>query len=158
MTIKHKTMNTAKPTDWKTKPLPSTKATIHLERTFSSREMERIRAGLVPQQMEDKWFIYWENDALFFHRSWTGVCIYVVRFTAEGDGGKMIGADVNREPEQYGETSDKKDAKMISYLVDVLLLRHPAEFPSDEASDENRALKNWSQIGRAMLGEDPDDE
>ena len=31
---------------------------------------------------EDKWFIYWENDTLFFHRSWTGVCVYIVRFTS----------------------------------------------------------------------------
>jgi len=33
--------------------------------------------GLVPEEIEDKWFIYWEDDTLFFHRSWTGNCIYV---------------------------------------------------------------------------------
>ena len=35
--------------------------------------------------MEDKWFIYWKEGMLFFQRSWTGFCIYVVRFAADGD-------------------------------------------------------------------------
>ena len=30
--------------------------------------------------MEDKWFIFMENGILYFHRSWTGVCIYQVHF------------------------------------------------------------------------------
>lgn len=70
----------------------------------------------------------------------------------------MLAADVNRDPEQYSETSDERDAEMISYLVDVLLLRRDAVFPNDEPSPEKQALTNWSQVGRAMLGQHPDDE
>ena len=47
--------------------------------------MDHIRQGMIPEVMEDKWFIYWKDDALFFHRSWTGFCIYVVRFAADGE-------------------------------------------------------------------------
>ena len=32
--------------------------------------------------MEDKWFIYWKDDALFFHRSWTGLVCPVGRRVA----------------------------------------------------------------------------
>ena len=117
-----KQMKTAKPTDWKTQTLPSKRTTIHLDRTFSSQEMKRICRGLVPKQMEDRWFIYWKDDTLFFHRSWTGYCIYVVHFVAEGGSFRMIKADVNRYPKQYGEASDERDAEMISELVDMLLL------------------------------------
>ena len=151
-------MESAKPTDWKTKALPSKRATIALNRTFSLREMKRIRRGLVPEQMEDKWFIYWEDDVLSFYRSWTGNCIYVVRFAAEGDRYRMVEADVNRDPEQYSETSDERDAKMISYLVDVLLLHQESRFPSDDPSSEKQAIMNWSQVGRAMLGQHPNNE
>ena len=151
-------MNTAKPTDWNIKALSSKRTTIRLDRSFSPQEMERIRSGLVPEQMEDKWFIYWKDNTLFFHRSWTGFCIYVVRFTAEGDGCKMVEADVNRDPEQHNETSDERDVAMISYLVDVLLLHQEAVFPSDEPSSDEAVLKNWSQVGRAMLGQHPSDE
>ncbi len=151
-------MKTAKLTDLRTKALPSKKTTIRLNRPFSPQEMKHIRRGLVPEQMEDKWFIYWKDDTLFFHRSWTGFSIYVVRFAVEGDSCRMIEADVNRDPEQYKETSDERDAKMISYLVDVLLLHREAVFPSNEPSSEKRALMNWSQVGRAMLGQHPNDE
>jgi hypothetical protein len=117
-----------------------------------------MQRGVLPQEMEDKWFIYWENDALYFHRSWTGFCIYVARFTTQGECHRMIEADVNRDPEQYGQTSDERDAQMISYLIDVLLLQKEADFPSDEPSLEKRSVMMWSQVGRAMLGLHPKDE
>jgi hypothetical protein len=108
--------------------------------------------------MEDKWFIYWKDDTLFFHRSWTGLCLYVVRFATERDRCRMIEADVNRDPEHYKDTSDERDAEMISYLVDVLLLHQEAVFPSDELSGEKQALMNWSQAERAKLGQPSNDE
>ena len=151
-------MRTAKPTDWKTEALPAKRTPIPLDRIFLPQEMQRIRRGLVPEQMEDKWFIYWKDNTLYFHRSWTGYCIYVVHFAAEGDGCRMFEADVNRDPEQYRETNDERDAEMISFLVDVLLLHQESIFPSDEPSSEKQALMNWSQVGRAMLGQHPDNE
>ena len=54
-----------------------------LDRVFSPQDMDRIRRGVVPEAMEDKWFIYWKEGMLFFQRSWTGFCIYVVRFAAD---------------------------------------------------------------------------
>ena len=101
-----------------------------LDRGFSASETQRLRKGLVPIDMDDRWFIYWEDDRLFFHRSWSGFCVYVVRFTPTGDGSRMIEAHVNRDPEQYTETRDAHDAKMISYLIDILLLQNEAAFPS----------------------------
>jgi hypothetical protein len=114
-------MYATKPPDWPD-GLPAKKTTIRLDRTFSPQEMTRIRRGFVPDGMDDRWFIYWRDDFLYFHRSWTGFCIYIVRFAV--DGGRMIEADVNRDPEQYTETNDKTDSKMISRLIDQFLL-HP---------------------------------
>lgn len=148
-------VNNAKSTDWKIEDLPQQRATILLDRTFSLEEMVRIRKGLVPERMEDKWFIYWSDSDLFFHRSWTGFCIYIAHFATEGDCWKMLQADVNRDPKQYTETFGERDAEMISYLVDVLLLHRNAIFSSDELSSARSELMNWSEIGRAMLGQHP---
>lgn len=151
-------MKTAKQTDWKTEVLPSKRTTIALNRRFSSIDIRKIRAGLVPQQMEDKWFVFWERDALYFHRSWTGHCLYVVRFVKDGDSCVMIEADVNRDPKQYKETSDERDAEMISYLIDVLLLRQYAVFPSNDPSLDRRVIMEWGLVGRAMFGQHPNDK
>lgn len=40
-------------------------------------EVDRLKRGFVPVQMEHKWFIYFEGDWLRFHRSWTGAFIMV---------------------------------------------------------------------------------
>ena len=150
-------MRTAQPSDWKTEDIPSKRTTISLGRGFSSEEMDVIQRGIVPEQMEDKWFVYWKDGSLFFHRSWTGYCVYIVRFATEGDGWKMIEADLNRDPEQHGVTNDERDAELISYLLDVVLLHRDAIFPSEEPSSDKSTLINWSLIGRAMLGKHPGD-
>ena len=148
-------MLSAKSGDWRTEPLPARFSSVPLDRVFSTEQMQRIRAGLIPRQMEDKWFVYWEEDALFFHRSWTGFCIYVVRFTEEGECSKMVDVQVNGDPEQCSGIRDGHDREMISYLIDVLLLHLPAAFPSEETDQQERAVANWAQVGRAMLGEGP---
>jgi hypothetical protein len=70
----------------------------------------------------------------------------------------MIEADANRDPKQYKQTSDERDAEMISYLIDLLLLHKKAIFPSGKKSSDNQVLMQWSQVGRAMLGQHPDDD
>ena len=148
-------MKQAKASDWKTKPLPVQRTTIFFDRSFTSQEMERIQAGLIPEQMEDKWFIYWNEDRLFFHRSWTGFCVYMVKFTNKNGSYKIVEVDVNRDSEQYSETSDKHDELMVTYLIDALLLQKDSDFPYKEQDPEKEAISKWSQVGRAMLGEHP---
>ena len=146
----------AVPSAWKTHALPVRRASVTLDRVFSPQDMDRIRRGVVPEAMEDKWFIYWKEDRLFFHRSWTGFCIYVVRFAADGDAWRMMQADVNRDPRQYQETDTDRDARLIAYLIDVVLLHRHVEFPP-AGSPQESALTNWSVVGRTMMGQHPSD-
>ncbi len=150
-------MRIARARDWQREDLPAKRTTIALDRSFSEEEMDLIQRGVVPEQMEDKWFIYWDEGTLYFHRSWTGCCTYVVRFTAENGGWRMVEADVSRDPEEYAETDDEIDAMLISALVDVLLLRRAPALPKEGKSAEQAAILNWSMIGRAMFGQHPGD-
>lgn len=125
-------MKIATKADWETKPLPAAVATIPLDREFTESEMQLIRNGHIPEAMEDRWFIYWENNDLFIHRSWTGNCIYVVRFEQRGNTAPMIAARVNRDPEEYTQTNDLHDARMIEYLIDTVLLNREVPFPDSD--------------------------
>ena len=153
-------VHVANSSDWKTSGLPAKRATVQLDRLFTPKEMVCIRHGLVPQQMEDKWFVYWEGQTLFFHRSWTGHCIYTAHFEPrEGGNWQCTEFDVNRELEQYGETCDDADAKQLSFLIDVLLLRRLSSFPIADDDDTGvAALQAWSLVGRAMLDKHPGDK
>lgn len=139
---------------WKTKPLPAERARLKLERTFAAAEWAAIQLGYIPEEMEDKWFIYESRGWLNFHRSWTGICIFRVRLRKTPTGMEVAEAWVNRDKEQYTCVDDNYDAGLVSWLIDVLLLKRPASWPESGKGDE--ALRQWSSVGRAMLAHDED--
>lgn len=103
-------------------PLPVQRSTLSLQREFTEPEYERLRNGLVPDKMEDKWFIFLEDDILYLHRSWTGYCIYQVSLTREDSTYAIRSALVNRDPNQYTWVGDRYDEKLLIFLIDHLLL------------------------------------
>jgi hypothetical protein len=86
-------------------PPPTLRADLGLSHSYTAPEFEQIRRGFVPMDMEEKWFIYYEEPWLYIHRSWTGFCIYGVRFEASASGASIVESWVNRDSEQYQETS-----------------------------------------------------
>lgn len=117
-------MSPAQKTDLPTLiPMPAQHISIALDRLFSKDESALLKLGFLPREMDDKWFIYFENNTLHFHRSWTGVCIYQVFFKQEGDALRMTQAIVNRNPDQYAETRAERDQQIILQVIDIFLLR-----------------------------------
>ena len=72
--------------------------------------------------MEDKWFIFFESNTLYIHRSWTGFCIYQVHFAREGKALRATHAEANRHPEQYSNTSYTEDVDQIHFVIQRFLL------------------------------------
>jgi len=79
--------------------------------------------------MEDKWFIFLEDDVLYLHRSWTGFCIYQVSFKKDGAQYRVVEALINRDPSQGSATDDGYDVDLLNYLIDEFLLRKCPTFP-----------------------------
>ncbi|AVH66799.1 MULTISPECIES: hypothetical protein [unclassified Nostoc] len=111
-------MRIAKRDDWKTEAMPSASTNITVEKLYLQEEFDRITAGVIPEQMEDKWFIFYEAPWVYLHRSWTGFCIFKVRFEVVGESVKIAEVHVNRDPEQYSNTDHERDASMLSILLD----------------------------------------
>lgn len=122
-------MDPALPTSWETLPLPEQREPLGFESTYTTEEAESMALGLVPQQMEDKWFIYAKGDQLYFHRSWTGACIFWLRFEGAPEGYRVVESWVNRDPGQYRETDTAYDRAMLSFLIDAMLLGKSGSFP-----------------------------
>jgi len=110
-------------------PLPQQRAPLSLERTFTEEEYELIRQGVIPEAMEDKWFILLEEDVLYFHRSWTGFCIYQVSFKKNGAQFSVVEALVNRDSNQYSATDNHYDVNLLNFLIDNFLLPGSSTFP-----------------------------
>ncbi|WP_199485647.1 hypothetical protein [Absiella sp. AM29-15] len=103
--------------DWKTLEIPTQFETFFLERTLTKKDLAYIKEGHRPEEMEDKWFMYCENNKLFIHRSWTGYCIYIVELS---DNGKLK-TIVNRDPQQYKETDIEQDKLQLYILINRLV-------------------------------------
>jgi hypothetical protein len=112
-------------------PLPSEKAKLDARSQYSGTEFEIIRKGHVPVD-DDKWFIYFDEKRhqLFFHRTWTGFCVYRVTLRPFSGGWEIAEAWVNRNSEQYESTDPTYDAAVLLWLIDVFLLNKERDFPS----------------------------
>ena len=110
--------------DWKLRKMPKSQVTIRVSRRFSAREIDKIKLGFRPESMDDKWFIFYEQERLNIHRSWTGYCIYVVHFEKEGRDHVACEVHVNRNPKQYGVSDNSYDAQMAFWVIDFILLGH----------------------------------
>lgn len=90
------------------------------KRGFSAQEFARLQRGLMPEAMEDKWFIVWQDDALYCHRSWTGLCVFRLRFDRDGERYAVCEALVNRDPAQHGGV-DTHDLNLLGTLIEGFL-------------------------------------
>lgn len=104
------------------KPMPAAKKQLSFSRTFTRDEYRQITFGHIPKEMEDKWFVFFENDKIYFHRSWTGFCIFEVELQSVGENYSIKSVWVNRDISQNEETDDEFELQTLSFLIDRLLL------------------------------------
>ena len=63
----------------------------------SAEDMEILRMGHIPAVMEDHWFMYCDDTAIRYYRSWTGTLIFEAEYCRDGDGYKITSLKVNLE-------------------------------------------------------------
>lgn len=102
-------------TDWDIQPMPERHEEFILKREMSMEELEILKRGHIPSQMEDKWFWYYKDGILYAHRSWTGYCVYIVEIDFERCEHRVI---VNRDESQYTEKSIEVDRAKLNELLD----------------------------------------
>lgn len=99
---------------WKNKDMPSEVQTLELKITLNTENLSNLKKGHIPKEMEDHWFIFYENNKLYIHRSWTGICIYIVDIPSDGHITKAL---VNRNKTQYNNIDDNEDVKTVTHLI-----------------------------------------
>jgi hypothetical protein len=80
--------------------MPQKRLELPYRTRFSPGEMARIRRGHIPHEMEDKWYVYFRDGWINFHRSWTGFCTFKMRLEPDGECQRVAECWASREPEQ----------------------------------------------------------
>ena len=109
--------------------MPPERKLIEVDLALTAEEYQVAQLGHVPEDMDDKWFIYFENGWLNFHRSWTGNCIYRLRFEPSGERYLVVEAWVNRSPAEYRVANDEDDRQVVRFLIEAILLGKNSPFP-----------------------------
>jgi hypothetical protein len=117
-------MNPATRADWKAAEMPESTTHLDVRRVFTRDDFARLCFGVVPNTMEDKWFVYFESPWLYIHRSWTGLCIYKVRFALSSSGVEIADVIANRDAGQYGEPNTSADAQRLLTLLESVVRRN----------------------------------
>ena len=95
---------------------------------FSEGQYEILKKGLIPEEMEDKWFIYFENNWLYFHRSWTGYGIFKAEIIEEKNNNddkiyKINELYVESNKEYYNSNNGKNELDLLRQLIYFGLLK-----------------------------------
>jgi hypothetical protein len=123
----------AEPKRWKHKPFGEV-TSIPYRATFNAAQFERLKDGLIPAAMEDKWFVYFEEPQLLFHRSWTGQAVY--RIAIQGDGSVFKVTNAECDSAILAQSDPEYAAELLNFLVRNLLLGEAIPFPRPQGATE----------------------
>ncbi len=88
--------------DLKIKSFPDEKKLLVTQIFFWDTETEKIMAGHKSEDMDDKWFIYFQEICIFFIRRWAGHYIFAFQVAGTPAGVvKVIESGVNKDTVQY---------------------------------------------------------
>lgn len=120
---------------------------------FTDKQFLKLKNGLIPERFEDKWFIYYENEWLYFHRSWTGFGIFKAQVIKEQDGYsiKEFWAERNKEKKKYDD--DHADIESISFLIAMGLLGIDVRelYVERNIQSDNDCVNGWSNFGNLLF-------
>jgi hypothetical protein len=141
---------------WKNLPMDNPKR-IEIDLKLTEDQFLKVSRGLIPEEMEDKWFIYFEDGWLFFHRSWTGFELYRAKLNREKEGYSIKEFQVERNPEKYSNEDDQQDIASLTFLIARGLLGMPIDQIHGilQMKSPRDAVKGWGLFG-SMLFPKPD--
>jgi hypothetical protein len=126
---------TATTESWKHEPFGEGRP-LPFTASYDAGELLRITAGLVPQAMEDKWFIFYAAPHLFFHRSWTGKPVYRVTLATTENGAVATEACWADEFAREDAAALRYESRLLEFLIANLLLGQATPFPRPEGVAE----------------------
>lgn len=107
---------------WKNEKMSKERELLSFEALYSDLDADKMMNGYLPKEMEDKWFIYFHKGRLYFHRSWTGYCIFMAKLDAFSTGMRMTEVWVTRDKLHYNSSGRESDLSIFSSLIESLLI------------------------------------
>lgn len=85
---------------WTTRPLERF-VTVPQDFYLSASRMDTVRLGHIPDAMEDHWFMYCDDRAIRYYRSWTGICFVEALYEKSDDEYRITELRINDNPKEH---------------------------------------------------------
>lgn len=95
------------------KPFPSAFVTVAFTRVLTRDAEPKLVHGLLPREMEDKWYVRLADGYLDFFRSWTGHHIYRIPVTVADAALTLGDLLVNNDTEQWNPSAIRITPKLL---------------------------------------------
>lgn len=114
---------------WKTIPMTNPKK-LEVSISLNNNQLSKLKLGLVPNEMEDKWFVYYNEGCIHFHRSWTGFEIFKAKLQLDENGCLINNFWVEQDLKKYNEEKDERNISSFKKHIDYLanrVINNPVE-------------------------------
>jgi len=113
---------------WKNLPFGECVA-IPYQASYTEAQFSRLIEGFIPKTAHDRWFIYYDEPHLFFHRSSTGQPVYRVTLKLTVDGAETIETLYSKKQAEKFGVEPEYSARLIDALICNLLLGQEHPYP-----------------------------
>jgi hypothetical protein len=103
---------------WKNLPLPKKREPLHFTALYTDARAEDVLMGHLPEDMDDRWFIYSDDGWIYFLRSWTGACIFAMKLDGSPAGVRVVDSWASRETSEHTSTDAAQDRRTLANLID----------------------------------------
>jgi hypothetical protein len=107
--------------DWSTFDMPHPCEVATMNRPLSEEEYQALVSGFIPRDMDDRWFLYVQNDWVYLHRSWTGHCIFKLKLEVSSGNVILTDIHINRDSDQYRSINSEADKDEANSVLTSLL-------------------------------------
>ena len=107
--------------DWRTFDMPETFEAAIIDRALTEEEYKALVFGFIPRDMDDRWFLYVQDDWVYLHRSWTGHLIFKLKLEIPSGNVVLTDIHINRDPDQYRSVNSEADKDEANSILTSLL-------------------------------------
>lgn len=100
---------------WRIHPLDRY-VTLPQDFYLTTRQMDVVRLGHIPDAMEDHWFMYCDDNAIHYYRSWTGICFAEALYEKCDDEFRITELRINNNPKEH-QLNDVDAAVALFYAL-----------------------------------------
>ena len=106
--------------DWTLEPFSNVHENLILEHFLSKEDVEVLKLGFKPFNMDDRWFTYYEGGRLYCYRSWSGLCMFVVTLNSDSNEQYVTAYSyVENRTEDLKSFATRTLKKLLPYLVEL---------------------------------------